>query len=82
MFVGPYDLSQSLGYPGQITHPKVKEEILKIKDLANSKNIRLGAFADTVETYQFLVENKFDYIAYSVDVNLFINGLKKIKSEL
>jgi 4-hydroxy-2-oxoheptanedioate aldolase len=82
LFIGPYDLSQSLGFPGQISHPKVKKEIMKIKDMAKSKNIRLGAFADTIETYQFLVNNGFDYIAYSVDINLFINGLKNLKSEL
>jgi 4-hydroxy-2-oxoheptanedioate aldolase len=82
LFIGPYDLSQSLGFPGQISHPKVKKEIMKIKDLAKSKNISLGSFADTIETYQFLVNNGFDYIAYSVDINLFINGLKNLKSEL
>jgi len=82
LFIGPYDLSQSLGFPGQISHPKVKKEIMKIKDMAKSKNIRLGSFADTKETYQFLVNNGFDYIAYSVDINLFINGLKNLKSEL
>lgn len=82
LFIGPYDLSQSFGYPGQITHPKVKDEILKIKDLAKGPGILLGSFADTPETYSFLVENNFDYIAYSVDVQLFISGLKHIKSKL
>jgi 4-hydroxy-2-oxoheptanedioate aldolase len=82
LFVGPYDLSQSFGYPGQITHPIVKEQILKIKELANNYGIRLGSFADSPETYTFLVENEFEYIAYSVDVQLFISGLKQIKSKL
>ena len=82
LFVGPYDLSQSFGYPGQITHPVVKEQILKIKGLAKNYGIRLGSFADTPETYAFLVENEFEYIAYSVDVQLFISGLKEIKSKL
>jgi 4-hydroxy-2-oxoheptanedioate aldolase len=82
LFVGPYDLSQSFGYPGQITHPVVKEQILKIKELANNHGIKLGSFADTPETYAFLVENNFEYIAYSVDVQLFISGLKQLKSKL
>jgi 4-hydroxy-2-oxoheptanedioate aldolase len=82
LFIGPYDLSQSLGYPGQITHPIVKEEIMKIKELANGHGITLGSFADTPETYSFLVENDFGYIAYSVDLQLFIDRLKQIKMEL
>jgi 4-hydroxy-2-oxoheptanedioate aldolase len=79
LFIGPYDLSQSLGYPGQISHPKVLKEILKIKDLANDHGIQLGSFSDTPETYSFLVDNSFQYIAYSVDVQLFISGLKNTK---
>lgn len=79
LFVGPYDLSQSLGYPGQINHPKVLEEILKIRELANEYDIKLGSFADSPETYSFLVDNDFQYIAYSVDVHLFISGLKDTK---
>lgn len=82
LFIGPYDLSQSLGYPGQITHPSVIKEILQIKELANEHDIMLGSFADTPETYKFLVENNFQYIAYSVDIQLFITGLKNIKNEL
>lgn len=82
LFVGPYDLSQSLGYPGQITHPAVLKEILQIKELAYEHGIMLGSFADTPETYKFLVENNFQYIAFSVDVQLFITGLKNIKNEL
>jgi 4-hydroxy-2-oxoheptanedioate aldolase len=82
LFVGPYDLSQSLGVPGEITHPKVRKEILKIKELAHARSVKLGSFADTVETYRFLKENGFEYIAYSVDVNLFISGLKYFKTQL
>ena len=30
IFVGPYDLSQSLGMPGEIDHPKVVQAIESI----------------------------------------------------
>ena len=30
LFIGPYDLSQSLGLPGQTSHPKVEEKVRKI----------------------------------------------------
>jgi 4-hydroxy-2-oxoheptanedioate aldolase len=82
LFVGPYDLSQSLGLPGQISHKKVRDEITKIKKMANENGVTLGSFADSPETFKFLLENNFEYIAYSVDINLFINGLKNIKLKL
>ena len=82
LFIGPYDLSQSLGVPGQITHKKVTDEIIKIKNIAENNGVALGSFADTPESYNFLVKNNFEYISYSVDINLFIDGLKKTKKEL
>lgn len=82
LFIGPYDLSQSLGLPGEISHPEVINEILKIKKLAVKHGVKLGSFADTIEVYKFLIQNNFEYIAYSVDVQLFISGLKRIKEDL
>ncbi len=38
LFIGPYDLSQAVGLPGQIEHPRVKEEVKKI--IVNCKSKR------------------------------------------
>ena len=49
VFVGPYDLSSSLGHVGEIDHPEVVECIKGIIAKANAKGVKLGCFADTVE---------------------------------
>jgi len=49
IFVGPYDLSQSLGVVGQVTHPKVVEKIQEIVALSRKANVAVGVFTDTPE---------------------------------
>jgi 4-hydroxy-2-oxoheptanedioate aldolase len=78
LFIGPYDLSQSLGLPGQISHPIVLEEIRKISEKSKLKGKRLGAFIDTVEGLNLMKSYGVDYLAFSVDVNIYLEACKKI----
>lgn len=49
VLLGAFDLSQSLGIPGQIDHPMVKEAFKRMVDKATEKGITLGTvmIADT-----------------------------------
>ena len=49
IFVGPYDLSQSMGVIGQVTHPKVVEKIREIVALSKKADVAVGVFTDTPE---------------------------------
>lgn len=73
LFIGPYDLSQALGVPGEIEHPKVLEEMQKIIAVAKRKGKTIGVFADSPTQAQRWIEAGVQYIAYSVDVGLFYN---------
>jgi 4-hydroxy-2-oxoheptanedioate aldolase len=79
LFVGPYDLSQSVGKPGEINAPEVRELVGVIAAKAKKKGILLGSFCDTPENARFLAGNGFAYIAYSVDVNIFLDGCARLK---
>jgi len=78
LFIGPYDLSQSLGIPGQIQHHLVQDNIIKIVQKAKAKNIKVGTFVDTFEDLTNMKKLGIDYIAFSVDVNIFYNACKSI----
>lgn len=78
LFIGPYDLSQSLGIPGQINHPILLKEIQNIAEKALEKGKKLGAFTDTVEGVKLMKSYGVDYLAYSVDVNIYLESCKKI----
>jgi len=49
LFVGPLDLSCSLGVGGQMDNPKLTEAIERIIDVANNKNRTIGILCATVE---------------------------------
>jgi 4-hydroxy-2-oxoheptanedioate aldolase len=82
LFVGPYDLSQSVGLPGQIKAPEVLGLVREIAHKAKARGIALGVFCDELEDVVALVELGFDYVAYSVDVNIYMNACMRIKGVL
>jgi len=78
IFIGPYDLSQSLGIPGDVNHPlvieKMKEVVLKCKQ----NKIAVGTFADDVKTAKFWVSLGVQYMSFSVDVGILYEASKQI----
>jgi 4-hydroxy-2-oxoheptanedioate aldolase len=84
IFIGPYDLSQSLGYPGQVSHPEVIKAVKRIVDNAREKNVVVGTFTDTMESAKMWKEAGVQYISYSVDVGIFTDAcadvIRKLKS--
>lgn len=82
IFIGPYDLSQSMGMPGQIWHDVVVSEMKRIVDMCQKKNIQVGTFTDTPEGIGFWNEQGVTFIEYASDLNLFINAAKELKRQV
>ncbi|UWU47496.1 4-hydroxy-2-oxoheptanedioate aldolase [Limnospira platensis C1] len=78
VFIGPYDLSQSLGVPGDIFNDKVVKEMKAIVNKCKQKNMLVGTFVDTKEGLDFWKGLGVQYIAYSVDVGIFAEKCKEI----
>lgn len=78
IFVGPYDLSQSLGLTGQVDHPLVEEKMLEIVKKCGEKDITVGTFADTPANAEKWRKNGVKYISYSVDVGIFYNAVSDL----
>ncbi len=76
LFIGPYDLSQSLGVPGEIDHPKVEEAMLDIVKQCKERGVAVGVFTDTIKNARKWKEKGVKYIAHSVDVGLFCDVIK------
>lgn len=81
LFIGPYDLSQSLGLPGQTSHPRVVEEMQKIVKRAAERQVITGVFADSAETRNLWLSAGVRYLAYSVDVGIFYEACTNLVSE-
>lgn len=79
LFIGPYDLSQSLGVPGQTMHPLVIDAMEKITYKAAKKGITVGAFTDSRETLKLWMNAGVKYLSYSVDVGIFSEACSRLK---
>jgi 4-hydroxy-2-oxoheptanedioate aldolase len=71
VFIGPYDLSQSLGIPGQVNALPVLERTREIVTSVKAKGKVVGIYADKVEEARRWRDLGIQFIATSVDVNLF-----------
>ncbi len=71
IYIGAYDLSQTLGIPGEIHSVKVKEQIEKAVSKIIAKNIVAGSFvAKTKEDIDWLKKIGVRFITTWVDANL------------
>lgn len=79
LFIGPYDLSQSLGIPGQVNNPVVVNAMKDIVKKAKEKGKVIGTFVDTFEDLKMWREIGIQYLSYSVDVGVFIDACKSLR---
>ena len=71
IFIGPYDLSQSMGVPGQINHPLVIEKMMEIVEACKRRGIFVGTFVDSIENAEKWKKAGVKFISYNVDVGIF-----------
>ena len=76
VFVGPYDLSSSLGHVGEIDHPEVIAAIKQIIAKAAAKGVKIGCFADTVEGGKKWRDMGVKFIGYGCDTYIFMQAAK------
>jgi 4-hydroxy-2-oxoheptanedioate aldolase len=82
LFIGPYDLSQSLGVPGQVSHPSVVEAIKNITEQAKKAGAVTGVFCDTFEAAALWRNAGIQYLSWSVDVGIFTEACSQIVNRL
>ncbi|MGB9597790.1 MAG: HpcH/HpaI aldolase family protein [Candidatus Poribacteria bacterium] len=82
LFIGPYDLSQSVGVPGEVDNPLVIKQMEKIIESAKKANKLVGTFADDIKSAKRWVDAGVMYIAVSVDVGIFYNACREIVTGL
>jgi 4-hydroxy-2-oxoheptanedioate aldolase len=78
LFIGPYDLSQSLGVPGEIMHEKVIKTMNAIINKAKLKEVKIGVFCDDIETAIMWKKAGVNYISYSVDYGIIMDESKNL----
>ena len=82
LFIGPYDLSQSLGVPGQVRHPRVQEKMKLVVRKVKAAGKSVGSFCENAETAKPWRDLGVSYLAVGVDAHLLLHSARDTVSRL
>ncbi len=80
IYVGPADLSQSLGFPGRVdpVEPRVAEAIEHIAAKAREHGVVPGIYTGSVAYAQQMIEKGFQFVTVSSDANFVAAGAQQV----
>ena len=82
LFIGPADLSASLGLPGEQAHPQVLELMSQAVQRAKAVGKPIGTLGGSPEMVAQYRAYGFDYMALSSDLGLLMRGAQTTLSSL
>ena len=82
IFIGPFDLSQSLGLPGQVEHPTVLARVEAIVREAAARNVVTAVFAPTPPLARRWLEAGVRLVALGYDTALALDGFRAARRAL
>lgn len=81
-FLGPYDISQSLGIPGRVDHPRVQEAMREAAGKARALGKAVGSYARDVAMARQLMEMGVQYLSILVDATIYLYACRDIVRQL
>ncbi|HTS89112.1 MAG TPA: aldolase/citrate lyase family protein [Gemmatimonadales bacterium] len=81
VFVGPYDLSASLGFPGEVERPEVRDAIAAVATGCRAAGVRTGLFAMTPAGLAPYLGLGFTLLAAGVDTVTLGRGALDLRQE-
>ncbi len=82
LFLGPYDISQSLGYPGDVRNPIVESALREATAKARAQGRAVGSYAKDVEMGKWLIDLGIQYISINVDAIIYKQACEAIVTAL
>jgi 2-keto-3-deoxy-L-rhamnonate aldolase RhmA len=78
VFIGPYDLSGSMGKLGQIDDPDVQRAIERVVDGCTKVGMPLGLFSTTTDGARKALERGIHFLAVGTDIGLLMAAGKDV----
>jgi 2-keto-3-deoxy-L-rhamnonate aldolase RhmA len=82
LFLGPYDISQSIGIPGQVRDERVENLMQEVCDRAEDAGKVVGTFADDATMANQWIEAGAQYVAMSVDGAILTRAFEDIADDI
>ncbi|HAA17820.1 MAG TPA: 2,4-dihydroxyhept-2-ene-1,7-dioic acid aldolase [Cytophagales bacterium] len=77
LFIGPYDLSGSMGLPGQVQHPQVQSAVQQVIQACLVHNMPFGLFGGTPEALTGPISQGCTYVLVGTDMLVLGQGLER-----
>lgn len=74
VFVGPYDLSASMGKPGSVDDADVQKAVAKVAQSCKAAGVSPGIFADAAESARRYIQSGFSLVAVGTDCLSMVQG--------
>lgn len=82
VMIGPFDLSQSMGIPGQMDNPRLKDACHRVIEACQHNNVAPGIHLQSYDAVRYWVDEGMRFIEFQYDMSLFRNCLKEAVSRL
>jgi 2-dehydro-3-deoxyglucarate aldolase/4-hydroxy-2-oxoheptanedioate aldolase len=82
IFIGPYDLSASMGLMGQVNHPEVRKAINLIKEKCRSAGKPYGIFGMDPKSLEMELRDGCTFLLCGVDLSIFSESYASIIERL
>ena len=82
LFLGPYDISQSLGMPGDVRNPVVEKALQEAAGKARARGRAVGSYAKDVEMGKWLIDLGVQYLSINVDATIYMQACEQIAAAL
>lgn len=77
LFLGPWDLSQSLEIPGQVNHPKVIKVMEDVTEVCRTAGVAVGTFITKPEDAKYWADRGIQYLMYSTDAGMMVQASRE-----
>ena len=82
IFVGPFDLSISLGITGQFKNPEFLAAVDRILKACKANHKISVIFTGNLDAVKEYYEQGFDAVAYSMDAAILVNGFRDVVKQV
>lgn len=82
LWVGHFDLTQSMGIPGQFNHPDFLDGLKKVIETCQKHNLGIGIQPGSLAQAQEWQALGFNVISYSADLSVYLGAMKQAVADL
>jgi 2-keto-3-deoxy-L-rhamnonate aldolase RhmA len=80
--IGPFDLSNSMGKPGQVSDPQVQAAIARVRSTCAAHGLPVGIFTTSPEVGRRALAEGYAFVGVGVDVMLLAEAARGVVSQV